>query len=171
MGNYTRNITHVAFGNTSQQNEILPNQVKAHFCYKKYKSYPVEMYLHWKSVELMHFQHMSQTGIKYNISLLEFLFPVRSAVCDMLFYTLSHGGNVRGVGIIPPKHRCQRVEFLSANIKGDLFVFCSESIIKGKVSRDFRPPVFFIRQFPLGPLILLRIRRDMIDFRTQNVFC
>jgi hypothetical protein len=49
--------------------------------------------------------------------------------------------------------------------------------IKGTVSRDFRPSVFFIKQYPLGPWftglkpfwILLWIRRDMIDFRTQKL--
>jgi hypothetical protein len=40
--------------------------------------------------------------------------------------------------------------------------------IKGTVSRDFRPWVFFHQIIPPGPLILLRIRRDIIDFRTQK---
>jgi hypothetical protein len=50
--------------------------------------------------------------------------------------------------------------------------------VKGTVSLDFRPSVFFIKQYPLGSwfkcrlkpfCILLRIRRDKIDFWMQKL--
>jgi hypothetical protein len=55
-------------------------------------------------------------------------------------------------------------------------MFCINRSLKGTVSRDFRPSVFIHQTIPPGPLIhgltpfwiLLRIRRDMINFRTQK---